>query len=124
MKCEREETFNTDNEIFNIDIFNYLKDFEKSGVINKGCNASFISLIPNKSDPLFIKDYRLIYLIGSYVEGGGILDGLLVINNLYSWAKKVKKRYLLILRRNLISQLDLFGFDHGKMEFGINGGIG
>lgn len=74
MKCEREETFNTDNvnyntlkeyqEIFNIDIFNYLKDFEKSGVINKGCNASFISLIPNKSDPLFIKDYRLIYLIG------------------------------------------------------------
>ena len=39
--------------------------FHKSGKIPRGCNNSFITLIPKVNDPVFIKDYRPISLIGS-----------------------------------------------------------
>lgn len=82
------------------------------------CTASFIPLIPKVRDPLFLKDYRPLNLIGniykvlskllalhlkkvvgnfvglektSYIEGRNILDGSLMINELYTWVKKAKK---------------------------------
>ncbi|KAJ9564448.1 hypothetical protein OSB04_000414 [Centaurea solstitialis] len=41
-----------------------LQKFERTGNISKGCNVSFIALIPKKFDPLEISDYRPISLLG------------------------------------------------------------
>ena len=37
--------------------------FEKFGRLGRGCNASFLSLVPKKSDPLEISDYGPISLL-------------------------------------------------------------
>ncbi|GJT30670.1 RNA-directed DNA polymerase, eukaryota [Tanacetum coccineum] len=42
-----------------------INHFHKTGKIPRGCNSSFITLIPKMNDPVFIKDYRPISLIGS-----------------------------------------------------------
>nr|GEZ16205.1 transposon TX1 uncharacterized [Tanacetum cinerariifolium] len=41
-----------------------VKRFETNGFIPRGCNSSFITLVPKKQDPLYINDYRPISLIG------------------------------------------------------------
>ncbi|GKA72830.1 RNA-directed DNA polymerase, eukaryota, reverse transcriptase zinc-binding domain protein [Tanacetum coccineum] len=41
-----------------------VKRFEMDGFIPRGCNSSFIALVPKKQDPLYINDYRPISLIG------------------------------------------------------------
>lgn len=46
------------------DILKYVKDFHISGSIPRGCNSSFITLVPKVEDPLNIGDYRPISLIG------------------------------------------------------------
>lgn len=48
-----------------LDFFNWVKYFGQTGKLANGCNPSFIVLIPTKSDPLDISDYRPISLIGS-----------------------------------------------------------
>lgn len=105
------------------DIMAFVKYFEQSGKINTGCNSSFISLIPKCRDPLTLKDYRPVNLIGcmykilskvlsvrlksvmskiisqeqmAYIDGRSILDGPLILNELISWAKKCKRRLLFL----------------------------
>ncbi|XP_071727693.1 uncharacterized protein [Rutidosis leptorrhynchoides] len=83
------------------------RDFQDSGMIPRGCNASFFSLIPKKDNPIFVQDFRPISLIGlqykiiakclatqlalvidevispeqtAFVKGRQILDGPLIIN--------------------------------------------
>ncbi|GKB64687.1 hypothetical protein Tco_0920873 [Tanacetum coccineum] len=51
-------------DILGHDIFCYMKEFETSSLIPRGCNSSFITLIPKVEDPLVIHDYRPISLIG------------------------------------------------------------
>nr|KAJ0202709.1 hypothetical protein LSAT_V11C500285080 [Lactuca sativa] len=51
-------------EVLKEDIVNFVKEFEVMGRISNGCNASFISLITKKSDPLVLSDYRPVNLIG------------------------------------------------------------
>jgi len=46
------------------EILRFLVEFYVNGVIPKGCNASFITLIPKVADPQFLNDYRPISLIG------------------------------------------------------------
>ncbi|XP_071718823.1 uncharacterized protein [Rutidosis leptorrhynchoides] len=92
------------------------------GELSKGCNASFVLLIPKKSDPLSFSDYRLISLIGSYykivakmlsfrirkvvphlvsseqsafLSGRYILDGVLVANEVVDDLKRNKKHGLI-----------------------------
>jgi hypothetical protein len=87
------------------------EQFYNSGEISKGCSSSFITLIPKCSDPMSLKDYRPISLIGciskviskvlanrlkcvisssvseqqlAYISGRSILDGPLVLNELIS----------------------------------------
>ena len=43
----------------------FVKYFEKYGTLDRGCNSSFITLVPKIKDPLHIGDYRPISLIGS-----------------------------------------------------------
>lgn len=109
-------------ELMKHDIVNTVRYSKSYGVINKGCNASFITLVPKIKDPLTIGDYRPISLIGSmykiiskvlsirlkkvigecignvqsaFIEGRNILEGPLIINEMYSWAKKSKEKMLL-----------------------------
>ena len=46
------------------DIKRFLHDFHVNGVFLKGCNSSFIALIPKIDDPLNLGDYRPISLVG------------------------------------------------------------
>ncbi|XP_071727736.1 uncharacterized protein [Rutidosis leptorrhynchoides] len=92
------------------------------GEFSKGCNASFVSLIPKKSDPPSFSDYRPISLICSYYKiiakmlslricrvmprlvgmeqsaflgGRYILDGALVANEVVEDLKRKKKHGLI-----------------------------
>ncbi|KAI3751226.1 hypothetical protein L2E82_22274 [Cichorium intybus] len=104
------------------DVMNCVLHFDKYGTLARGCNSSFITLAPKVKDPTSLSDFRPICLIGcvykiiskilairlkkiigtvisdvqsAYVEGRNILDGPLVINELYSWAKKTRRKILL-----------------------------
>nr|GEW84339.1 RNA-directed DNA polymerase, eukaryota, reverse transcriptase zinc-binding domain protein [Tanacetum cinerariifolium] len=86
-----------------------------------GVNSAFITLIPKVSNPLFIKDYRPISLIGlhykivakilsnrlskvvnsiispeqsAFILGRKILDGPLILSEIIDWYKKRKKKML------------------------------
>ena len=89
------------------DIIKFVDYFERFGRLERGCNSSFITLVPKCKDPSSLGDYRPISLIGclykivskilatrlkavignvvdevqfAYVEGRYILDGPLIIN--------------------------------------------
>nr|GFA48294.1 transposon TX1 uncharacterized [Tanacetum cinerariifolium] len=51
-------------DVFGSDIISYVKEFEATFSIPKGCNSSFIALVPKIDDPLSLNDYRPISLIG------------------------------------------------------------
>ena len=95
-----------------------VKWFWQKGEFSKGCNASFVTLIPKVDDPLGLGDYRPISLIGSYykiiskllaervkkvignvigevqnafIEGRYILDGVLIANETMEFMKKKKQ---------------------------------
>nr|GEV09445.1 RNA-directed DNA polymerase, eukaryota [Tanacetum cinerariifolium] len=84
---------------------------------SRGCNSSFVSLIPKISDPKFVSDYRPISLIGclykavnkilatrlsvvisglisdvqtAFVPNRQILDGPFIVNELLDWCKRYK----------------------------------
>lgn len=42
----------------------FMKDFEDYGSLARGCNSSFISLSPKSRDPLTLKNYRPVKLVG------------------------------------------------------------
>lgn len=46
------------------DIIRYIRHFEKTRLFSKGCNSSFITLVPKVKDPISLTDYRPISLIG------------------------------------------------------------
>ncbi|GJV42827.1 hypothetical protein Tco_1427363 [Tanacetum coccineum] len=67
-----EETKNAD--IMKIDIQNFVMRFFSSSSFPPGMNSSFFTLIPKVSNPLYIKDFRPISLIGfQYKIVAGIL---------------------------------------------------
>ncbi|GJV75554.1 putative RNA-directed DNA polymerase, eukaryota, reverse transcriptase zinc-binding domain protein [Tanacetum coccineum] len=105
------------------DIITYVNDFYHSALIPRGCNSSFITLVPKVDDPLTIRDFRPISLIGcqykiiakvlanrlslvihsvvgdvqiAFIKGWQITDGPLLVNEIISWAKKHKKKLLLL----------------------------
>ncbi|GJR55966.1 RNA-directed DNA polymerase, eukaryota [Tanacetum coccineum] len=51
-------------ELFKDNFFKCVNHFENIGMLTKGCNASFIVLIPKNLDPPEMGDYRPISLIG------------------------------------------------------------
>ncbi|GJU77185.1 RNA-directed DNA polymerase, eukaryota [Tanacetum coccineum] len=99
------------------DIFMAVKYFFTNGCFPRGCNSSFIALIPKIQDAKFVKDFRSISLIGSiykiiakilanrlclvlpylisdvqsdFVSNRQILDGPFILNELISWCKHKK----------------------------------
>ncbi|XP_071740498.1 uncharacterized protein [Rutidosis leptorrhynchoides] len=55
-------------ELIKYDLIKSLDWFWVNSEISKGCNASFFTLIPKKSNPMGLNEYRPICLIGSYYK--------------------------------------------------------
>ncbi|GJS98286.1 RNA-directed DNA polymerase, eukaryota [Tanacetum coccineum] len=119
------------------DVFNAVSEFFESGCIPKGCNASFIALIPKIHDAKIVKDFRPISLIGSiykiitkilanrlcfvlpslisdvqsaFVSNRNILDGPFMLNELLSWCKH-KKRNAFIFKVDFEKAFDTVKWD-------------
>nr|GFA47597.1 RNA-directed DNA polymerase, eukaryota [Tanacetum cinerariifolium] len=98
-----------------------VKHFFNKGDFSKGCNASFIALIPKVLDAKIVSDFRPICLIGciykvvtkimanrlgtvisdivsntqsTFVSDRQILDGPFIINEILHWCKRKNKRAL------------------------------
>ncbi|GJX02450.1 putative RNA-directed DNA polymerase, eukaryota, reverse transcriptase zinc-binding domain protein [Tanacetum coccineum] len=96
--------------------------FWDRGEISHGCNSSFISLIPKTNDPIGLKDFRPISLIGcfykiiakvlaerikkvidgvigsalnAFIKGRFILDGVLVANEAVDYLRKSRGQGLI-----------------------------
>ncbi|GJV61243.1 RNA-directed DNA polymerase, eukaryota [Tanacetum coccineum] len=104
------------------DVFQAVSDFFENGHIPRGCNASFIALIPKIHDAKIVKDFRPISLIGSiykiitkilanrlcnvlpclisevqsaFVSNRNILDGPFILDELLQWCKHKRKRAMI-----------------------------
>ncbi|GJS88794.1 RNA-directed DNA polymerase, eukaryota [Tanacetum coccineum] len=98
-----------------------VEQFFENGSFPKGCNSSFITLIPKVTDAKFVTDFRPISLIGcvykvvtkvlairlatvisdlvsdtqsAFVANRQILDGPFILNELLTWCKKKKKQVM------------------------------
>ncbi|GJW42333.1 RNA-directed DNA polymerase, eukaryota [Tanacetum coccineum] len=110
-----------DEFIIGPDFCEAVEHFFKQGSFSKGCNSSFIALIPKVLDAKFVNDYRPISLIGciykvvtkilasrlamviaglvsntqsAFVAGRQILDGPFILNEVLDWCKRKKKKAL------------------------------
>ncbi|GJZ51537.1 RNA-directed DNA polymerase, eukaryota [Tanacetum coccineum] len=103
----------------------------------RGCNSSFVSLIPKIQDPKLVSDFRPISLIGSlykvvtkilamrlsvvisdlvsevqtaFLPNRQILDGPFIINELLSWCK-LKKQQAMVLKIDFAKAYDSIRWD-------------
>ena len=110
-------------DVLEDDFFQIMSCFYNTGEMSRGCGSSFITLIPKIKDPLGLKDYRPITLVGliskviskvlagrlkriiglviseeqsGFLKDRNILDGPLVINELLSWIKRKGRRAFLL----------------------------
>ncbi|GKC12731.1 RNA-directed DNA polymerase, eukaryota [Tanacetum coccineum] len=115
-----------------------VKHFFQSGSIPKGCNSSFIALIPKIPDAKMVKDFRPISFIGSlykiivkimancivmvlgdivtevqsaFVTDKQILDGPFILNELLQWCK-VKKKQSFIFKVDFEKAYDSVRWDY------------
>ncbi|GKA27793.1 RNA-directed DNA polymerase, eukaryota, reverse transcriptase zinc-binding domain protein [Tanacetum coccineum] len=114
------------------------RHFFHSGTIPKGCNSSFIALIPKIPDAKMVKDFRPISLISSLykiiakilanrlvtvlgdlinevqsavVADRQILDGPFILNELLQWCK-LKKKQSFIFKIDFEKAFDSVRWDH------------
>ncbi|GKA92116.1 putative RNA-directed DNA polymerase, eukaryota, reverse transcriptase zinc-binding domain protein [Tanacetum coccineum] len=105
-------------DLIKVDVVRFVHEFFLIGTFPKGCNSSFIALIPKVIDAKFVSDFRPISLIGcqykiigkllanrlssvigdvispeqsAFIKGRNILDGPLIINEVMDWYRKRKK---------------------------------
>lgn len=124
-------------EAIKVDVMNFMWEFATSGKIVKGGNSTFLILIPKKSNPLSLDDYRPISLVGAqykilakvlserlkpvmadfisdnqtaFVGGRQILDGVLMANEAVNWAHVMKKK-LLLLKVDFTKAFDCINWD-------------
>ncbi|GJW03199.1 RNA-directed DNA polymerase, eukaryota [Tanacetum coccineum] len=111
--------------------------FFDHSAFSRGCNSSFIALIPKTHDPKFVNDYRPISLIESlykvvtkilairlssvisdlisdvqtaFLPNRQILDGLFIINELLSWCKH-KKQQAMVFKVDFAKAYDSIRWD-------------
>ena len=99
-------------------ILRFLDEFHVNSVFPRGCNASFLALIPKVADPQYLNDYRPISLIGcmykivakllakrlkrvlptiineaqsAFIEGRHLLQSVLIANEVIDEAKRSTK---------------------------------
>nr|GEW30760.1 RNA-directed DNA polymerase, eukaryota [Tanacetum cinerariifolium] len=112
--------------------------FFEHNLFTKGCNSSFVALIPKTHDPKFVNDYRPISLIGSlykvvakvlatrlssiipalisdvqtaFLPNRQILDGPFIINELLSWCKH-KKQQAMMFKIDFAKAYDSIRWDY------------
>jgi len=100
-----------------------VKFFHKEGMIPKGCNASFITLIPKSENPQSLEEYRPFSLVGclykiltnvlanrikrvianvidesqsAFLSNRGLLDSVLVLNKVVDDLKKRRKSGVIV----------------------------
>ena len=105
------------------DVCQAVRWFHSEGRIPKGCNAYFIALVPKKQNPQGVDDYRPISLVGciykiiskilatrlksvlpkiidcsqsAFIKGRGLLDSILVANEVVEECKLKKKRLAIV----------------------------
>ena len=110
-------------EIIGADVVNAINIFYNSGYIPRGCNASFITLMPKRDNPSMLNEYRPISLVGcvykaiskilanrlrwvlpkvidkyqtTFLSGRGLLDSVLVANETMDFLKKVKQKGVIV----------------------------
>jgi len=115
-----------------VDVVRAAKCFHICGRWPKGCNASFISLIPKVDNPQGLDEYRPISLVGSmyeiiskilskrlqkvlykiidnkqsaFIEGKGILDSVVAVNEVIDEVRR-KKESCIILKTNFEKAYD------------------
>ncbi|GJV06889.1 RNA-directed DNA polymerase, eukaryota, reverse transcriptase zinc-binding domain protein [Tanacetum coccineum] len=113
-------------------------EFFSSSIMPKGCNTSFIALIPKISNPLVVSDYRPISLIGAqykiiakllanrlarvidsvisceqtaFVKHRQILDGPLMVNEVIKWCNR-KRDKLMIFKIDFEKAFDSISWDY------------
>ncbi|KAM0002505.1 putative RNA-directed DNA polymerase [Helianthus debilis subsp. tardiflorus] len=118
--------FNFIKQFWNVledDSVKMFNSFFETGVISRGCSTSFITLVPKTVSPMGLKDYRPITLVGviskiiskvlasrvkevmgkiisesqtAFLKDRFILEGPLILNELYGWIKKTGRQAFLL----------------------------
>nr|GEX09959.1 RNA-directed DNA polymerase, eukaryota, reverse transcriptase zinc-binding domain protein [Tanacetum cinerariifolium] len=124
-------------DILGVDFCAAIDWFFEHCTFARGCNSSFITLIPKTQDPKFISDFRPISLIGSrykvvtkilanrlslvifdlisdvktaFLPNRQILDGPFIINELLSWCK-YKKQQAMVFKVDFAKAYDSVRLD-------------
>ncbi|GKB17573.1 RNA-directed DNA polymerase, eukaryota [Tanacetum coccineum] len=119
-------------------VFQAVTQFFVNGHIPRGCNSSYIALIPKIQDAKLVKDFRPISLIGSvykiitkilanrlclvlpclisevqsaFVSNRQILNGSFILNELLSWCK-FKKKSAMIFKVDFEKAFDSVKWDY------------
>jgi len=127
-KCPGPDGFNfffikNNWEVIGKDVVRAILFFQSNGYIPRGCNASFITLVPKKDNQSELNEFRLISLVGcvfkifskvlanrlkkvlpsvidvnqsAFLVGRGLLDNILVANETVDYRKKEKKSGVLV----------------------------
>nr|GEU48517.1 RNA-directed DNA polymerase, eukaryota [Tanacetum cinerariifolium] len=114
--------FTTFWDLLEEDVNRFVQDFFVSSSFPKGCNSSFIALIPKVSNVTLVTDFRPISLIGcqykiigkildnrlsmvigsylspeqsTFIKGRNILDGPIILSEAMAWYRKCKKQLMI-----------------------------
>ncbi|GKA94699.1 RNA-directed DNA polymerase, eukaryota, partial [Tanacetum coccineum] len=125
-------------DIIGSDLFEAVEWFFVHCSFTRGCNSSFVALIPKTHDPKFVSNYRPIGLIGSlykvitkilanrlsfvisdlisdvqtaFLPNRQILDGPFIINDLLSWCKS-KKQQAMVFKVDFAKAYDSIRWDY------------
>nr|GEW51192.1 RNA-directed DNA polymerase, eukaryota [Tanacetum cinerariifolium] len=95
-----ESSVSRDEDTLGSDFCEAVEWFFDHSSFSRGCNSSFIALIPKNQDPKFVNDYRPISLIG----------GPFIINELLSWCK-YKKQQAMVFKVDFVKAYDSIRWD-------------